>query len=72
MRIWETVGIVWTWLISDVSFVGDIVGSSASRRSGLSRMRRVRRGDVGEVEAREDTAVMMVVFRCIVSSDWSV
>lgn len=67
----ETVGRVWRVRMSEVNAEGVIVGSSARRRSGLSRMIKVFRcgfieavDAVVEVERSEETAPEIVLRRC--------
>lgn len=66
VRICDTFGWLWSVRMSDVRDEGLRDGASARRRSGLSRMRRVLRGDL---EERADIAVVSVVCREVRSRD---
>lgn len=60
VRMWETLGWLWRVRMRDVRDEGLRDGSRARRRSGLSRMRRVFRG---EVEVNKAMALDSVVRR---------
>jgi hypothetical protein len=69
VRTWDTVGSIWRSRTRDVKCEGEIVGLSARRRSGLSKIRRVFRV---VVEGREEMAVVIVALRSGSERDGSV